>query len=619
MSASEEVFKISKTITALENKLAKAANKEEKSEIETEIISQKKQLASAQQRADAAERLRDALEKQAKAVVSVKEISIAAEGKTPKGETSTEELIQRRRHLEECVGATKKAAYEYEKVFGFNPLKEKEAGKEGGTSAFEGGEALAKLEAMIDSRSAPSRNGEFSFAEHHQLILDAIQSCSLFNQARLEGPVEVYVGDLDTLYQCTGGDEHTAASILGYLDSHHMQFKNFASLCKKVKEVHDEWELEKKAVAEVFISEKEWKINSQDMNKIFNRSLSGKLTSTYLKHSPGSWTNDVESTIAYLSGCVQADSEKEYNAKDQCMNLVTQLLAGGAFTVHMRDFRELFQHGLSAQQVLEKMQELVKRGARFQGFSALSDAILGKQSAKSSRGSRQGGGQSPNNVKNRVLKFITSPDCLVFNATSLRVQASVMKSLTDFYSIPEDSSTDLALIQAAHMAFPSFLALATGMKEQAAKPIRERFKKQLKDIFGEESEEQCQTCLNKLAQLAPHRLDNMMSLLPVVVGEEKDFNRVFSSLQATKRTLMARESDEVQEVVKFLSVELIFTSATTVRKPQILRLVRASLFSKHGLNGGSIKDVLRAVNDKDQCFESYERLLEAVKEKAASM
>mmetsp|Transcript_25684 Transcript_25684/g.43014 ORF Transcript_25684/g.43014 Transcript_25684/m.43014 type:complete len:112 (+) Transcript_25684:46-381(+) len=111
----------------------------------------------------------------------------------------------------------------------------------------------------------------------------------------------------------------------------------------------------------------------------------------------------------------------------------------------------------------------------------------------------------------------------------------------------------------------------------------------------------------------------MMSLLPVVVGEEKDFNRVFSSLQATKRTLMARESDEVQEVVKFLSVELIFTSATTVRKPQILRLVRASLFSKHGLNGGSIKDVLRAVNDKDQCFESYERLLEAVKEKAASM
>eukprot|EP00466_Bigelowiella_natans_P018464 jgi/Bigna1/80944/fgenesh1_pg.76_\ len=187
MSASEEIFKISKTITALENKLAKAANKEEKSEIETEIISQKKQLASAQQRADAAERLRYALEKQAKAVVSVKEISIAAEGKTPKGETSTEELIQRRRHLEECVGATKKAAYEYEKVFGFNPLKEKEAGKEGGTSAFEGGEALAKLEAMIDSRSAPSRNGEFSFAEHHQLILDAIQSCSLFNQARLEG------------------------------------------------------------------------------------------------------------------------------------------------------------------------------------------------------------------------------------------------------------------------------------------------------------------------------------------------------------------------------------------------------------------------------------------------
>ncbi|GAB5364960.1 hypothetical protein AAMO2058_001015300 [Amorphochlora amoebiformis] len=563
---------------------------------EAEYKQAKQDLATAEKRSAAAGALRLALENQAIALEKVQTLARS-------GSASVVEMKKAKENLEKCKKETEKALANYKKVFGKDPLTE--------LNSLENGSALAKLEEMLSQAAiqAPVRPADTAYSTDHKRILEAVETSSILNEARLKAPVEVYLPDLEGVLVAGNRDAQMAAAIIGYIDAQHMSLKDFAAIALEVEKEAKKWEHEKNLVKGIFKKLHNWGVTEKQLDVIFNRSLAGSSMARYLKEEPGSWVATVESTVEYLLGRVEKERERVADAREMCMQVVQQLLSGRAYTVHMREFRQLFRSEDTADMVLKKLKKLQEEKKEFSRFDQIFAAVTNKtpEAPKHARSESDQQG-----VKHRVLRYITDPNCLLFNSATLKVQASVMRDLNSAYPDPVQVTIDLAVTQAAGQSFPSFLALATALREQTAKSHRESYEKIIQSIPALKGQgDSPGFILGKLAEISPHRLRGLMRILGSL-QLKGSAGEAIVEIKKTVTSLKGREEKEVCKVVDFLSTQSIFMVKTSVRKPQLLNLVRLSLFSNHGLQGKSISEILNKLVKKDTVFDSFGSLVNAV-------
>jgi len=189
-----------------------------------------------------------------------------------------------------------------------------------------------------------------------------------------------------------------------------------------------------------------------------------------------------------------------------------------------------------------------------------------------------------------------------------------MKKLYNLYPNPIDVTIDLAITQAARQSFPSFLALVDGLREGSSGELRQAYLDAIsrKKAFVNEDGRKV---LSQLAEISLYRLEESIRILDFI-DLPKNVQTALELVQSHMKELSKKETKETSVIIEFLSKESVFTQDTTIRKPQIIRLACCSLYSRHGLEGGSIIDILEGIKKDDLVFSSFDELLQEVGERA---
>jgi len=391
-----------------------------------------------------------------------------------------------------------------------------------------------------------------------------------------------------------------------WLDLNRAQVADFAALQKKISETKGAW-----AEHRMLVKAK-LKCSDDDATRIIQESLGGTDTLRLLDDYSG----DADGAIQKI----RDKKEEEKRIEEKGRVAVLDYLSTSECTlfktncsVSQSALDALFD-GNSPAQVLEKVVQLNDEKRTFDTFEELVEAVSGKKVK-----SRKKPGD--NKSFEPVLHYLSSPQCTLFRgANGLRVTSNEIRNLLNAYHTDvQRLLCDVSILNILGVQLQAFSDLASSLKN----PEVEKYKN---DIFQRIKDPNA-THFTKVPEAFPD--DDMYGILAVSTSRInflpeilKNMDPVDSlddlsdSISETITNMAASEALEQDKVVGFLSKFGIFSKQFPITVPDVQKLIWTSQFSKWGMQGHSVEDILKALHESDCVFDSFEALIKAVSEKA---
>eukprot|EP00466_Bigelowiella_natans_P009120 jgi/Bigna1/133803/aug1.22_g8511 len=409
--------------------------------------------------------------------------------------------------------------------------------------------------------------------EENQKLFEYLTTSKLFQKARSQGEMKVQIEDLHLTLEAGGGLSSTLA-MMRWLDMNKFQFPDFSSLQNKLEEMRAAWSEHR------LVLKMRMKWGDEEATRVMEEALGGVETLEMLKGYEG----DPEGAIQKITAHLEAKKETEKQGRAAVLDYLSTAEALDA----------MFQ-GKSPAEVLEKVKALNAEKLSLDTFEQLVEAVSGKK-IKSVKKANENCSFQP------VLEYLSSPQCDLFS-TGLRVSSSAITTLLDAYNTNvERLLIDVSVLNALGVKLQSFSELAPALE---GKNVLD-YKKELFNVIKNPE-------ATHFAKRPPEfSEDELYGVLALSTSRITFLPTILKNLPKAANGL-----DDLCDIVGDIISQAASAFAITV--PLVQKLIYTSQFSKWGLQGGSVEDILKALYEAKSVFDSFEGLIDAVDAKADRM
>ncbi len=470
-------------------------------------------------------------------------------------------------------------------------------------------DSAAKLGSVEASPVEPKR--ESPMGEETKAVFDYLGKSQMFNQAiqELKGEMQIRIEDLIVLLEAGDGLAWTLA-YMRFIDERRQQLKDMKALQEAVLKLRVEW-TETIAVLKI---KRKW--TAEEAARVLQQTPAGKDADAMLKGYQG----DAEGAVKFINDVFEkrrAEAKRgrsdvlDYLGSDKCG------LFSSNCSVSQAALDALFA-GRTADEVLAKVKALNDAKEKFPTFEKLVERVSGSK-VESVKTTDQASFQP-------VLQYLSSPQCRLFGkASGLRVSSQEIRKLLELYENDvQRVLCDASVLNATGAELLSFSDLATALQSQPVKDYKEKIFAVVRDeksnIFSVRPDRFTDENLYELLAACTTKLDFLPAILKNLASKPSSMEDLISTVDELVTAAAGNEAKEQAAVVDFLSKNGIFSAEFPVTTADAQQLIWTSQFSKWGLSGGSVKDVLNAiVASKDSVFDSFEGLIKAVAQRAEKM
>mmetsp|Transcript_12623 Transcript_12623/g.18894 ORF Transcript_12623/g.18894 Transcript_12623/m.18894 type:complete len:689 (-) Transcript_12623:106-2172(-) len=457
--------------------------------------------------------------------------------------------------------------------------------------------------------AAPAEPSRVSpLGEENQKLFEYLTTSHVFQKARSKGEMKVQIEDLHYTLAAGAGIESTLA-MMKYLDEQKEQHDTFASLQAKLQKLRGEWSEHRM----ILKAKKKW--TDEDSKRVMYEALGGTETLELLK----TYTGDAEGAIKLIVQIKKDRREDEEKGRTAVLDYLSSqecTLFKENCSVSQSALDALF-HGSTAAKVLEKVKDLNKQKKSFDSFEELVQAVSGKKVAKT-----KGGDKS----FQPVLRYLSSPQCNLFRnaAGGVRVTSNAIRELLQAYDTDvQRLLCDVAILNALGVELQKFVEIKSALERKDVKAYKENLFGLIKDPKGTHfttvPTEFPEDEMYGILAVSSTRIDFLPQILRNMPEGVDDLDDLCMKVDDIVQEKAKQEAGEQEKVVKFLQTFGIFSKQFPLTLGDVQKLIWTSQFSKWGLTGGSVEDVLKALHDAQQVFDSFEGLTKAVSEKAEKM
>mmetsp|Transcript_25965 Transcript_25965/g.42006 ORF Transcript_25965/g.42006 Transcript_25965/m.42006 type:complete len:496 (+) Transcript_25965:979-2466(+) len=443
--------------------------------------------------------------------------------------------------------------------------------------------------------------------EENQKLFEYLTTSKLFQKARSQGEMKVQIEDLHLTLEAGGGLSSTLA-MMRWLDMNKFQFPDFSSLQNKLEEMRAAWSEHR------LVLKMRMKWGDEEATRVMEEALGGVETLEMLKGYEG----DPEGAIQKITAHLEAKKETEKQGRAAVLDYLSTAectIFKGNCSVSPAALDAMFQ-GKSPAEVLEKVKALNAEKLSLDTFEQLVEAVSGKK-IKSVKKANENCSFQP------VLEYLSSPQCDLFS-TGLRVSSSAITTLLDAYNTNvERLLIDVSVLNALGVKLQSFSELAPALEGKNVLDYKKELFNVIKNPeathFAKRPPEFSEDELYGVLALSTSRITFLPTILKNLPKAANGLDDLCDIVGDIISQAASAESKEQAKVVAFLSKFGLFSKQFAITVPLVQKLIYTSQFSKWGLQGGSVEDILKALYEAKSVFDSFEGLIDAVDAKADRM
>jgi len=474
----------------------------------------------------------------------------------------------------------------------------------------------AKLESDKASAAAAAAESPLEpqrvspLGDENQKLFEYLQTSQLFHAARSKGEMKVQIEDLH-LTLATGGGLDMTLAIMRWMDASRIQVADFQDLQTRMSKIKGAW-AEHRMILKM---KRKW--SDDDAMMVMAHGLGGVETLDMLRDYHGT---DAQGAVKHIQD-KRAEMKKE---EEQGRTALLDYLSSTECTLFKENcsvsqaaLDALFDKSTPAQ-VMEKVKGLNAEKKVFDSFEALVEAVSGNKVKSAKK-------PADNKSFQPVLQYLASPQCMLFRAAGgLRINSNAIRELLDSYDMDvQRLLCDVSVLNALNVSLTAFKDLKPALEQKEVRGYKEKLFGMIKDPngthFTSTPTEFPEDEMYGVLAVSTTRIECLPQILQNLITPVSSLDELCTTVEEIIASKATQEQSEQDKVVQFLSKFGMFSKQFPLTVPDVQKMIWASQFSKWGLRGGSVEDVLKALHEAGQVFESFEGLTNAVAEKANKM